>query len=184
MNPFVVRPEEAEHIALPGGAGIRLLADAADTGGAVGANLLKLAAGAEGAGPHHHTRSTEVFHVVAGTAWFRLFGPDGGDGGDGAKGADGPGDADGPGGDRVETVGAGGLVVVPPGTVHSFGAAPWQEAELLVLLTPGVDRFGYFRTLGRVRRGEEPFEILLPEQQRYDVHFAGAPRSVPPSRRR
>ncbi|MFF3625291.1 cupin domain-containing protein [Streptomyces sp. NPDC002467] len=157
MNPFVVRPEEAEPVALPGGAGFLLLADAADTGGAVGANLLKLAAGSDGAGPHHHTRSTEVFYVVAGTAWFRLFGADGTDGTDD---------------DRVETVGAGGLVVVPPDTVHAFGAAPGREAELLVLLTPGVDRFGYFRALGRVRRGEEPFDVLLPEQGRYDVRFA------------
>ncbi|MBW5482250.1 cupin domain-containing protein [Streptomyces bambusae] len=151
LNPFVVRPEEAEHIELPDGAGIRLLADAADTAGAVGVNLLKLAAGADGAGPHHHTRSTEVFYVVAGAARFLLSGADG---------------------DRAETVGAGGLVVVPPGIVHAFGAVPRQGAELLVLLTPGVDRFGYFRALGRVRRGEEPFDVLLDEQHRYDVHFA------------
>lgn len=172
MNPFVVRPEEAEHVALPGGAGIRLLTDATDTGGAVGANLLKLAAGSDGAGPHHHTRSTEVFYVVAGTAWFRLFGADGTDGADGGHGGHGADGGHGPGGDRVETVGAGGLVVVPPDTVHAFGAAPGQAAELLVLLTPGVDRFGYFRALGRVRRGEEPFDVLLPEQRRYDVRFA------------
>ncbi|MFC9792803.1 cupin domain-containing protein [Streptomyces sp. NPDC127584] len=160
MNVFVVRPEEAEHVVLPGGAGIRLLADAADTGGAIGANRLRLAAGSDGPGPHHHTRSTEVFYVVAGTAWFRLFA------------ADGAGGERGPGRERLETVGAGGLVVVPPGTVHAFGAAPGQEADLLVLLTPGVDRFGYFRALGRVRRGEEPFDVLVPEQRRYDVHFA------------
>ncbi|MGW1933592.1 hypothetical protein [Streptomyces sp. NPDC001919] len=97
---------------------------------------------------------------MAGTAWFRLFGAGGTDG------------ERGPGGERVETVGAGGLVVVPPGTVHAFGAAAGQEADLLVLLTPGVDRFGYFRALGRVRRGEEPLDVLLPEQHRYDVHFA------------
>ncbi|MEV7444362.1 hypothetical protein AB0O22_25045 [Streptomyces sp. NPDC091204] len=78
----------------------------------------------------------------------------------------------GPGGVRTETVRAGGLVGVPPGTVHAFGAAPQQGADLLVVLTPGIDRFGYFRALGRVRRGEEPFESLLPEQDRYDVHFA------------
>ncbi|MFJ7985725.1 cupin domain-containing protein [Streptomyces sp. NPDC096351] len=160
MSAFVVRPEAAEYVVRPGGGGIRLLADAVDTGGAVGVNLLKLAAGSDGAGPHHHTRSTEVFYVVAGTAWFRLFGAGGTDG------------EPGPGGERVEAVGAGGLVVVPPGTVHAFGAAAGQEADLLVLLTPGVDRFGYFRALGRVRRGEDPFDALLPEQHRYDVHFA------------
>ncbi|RSS52282.1 cupin domain-containing protein [Streptomyces sp. WAC07061] len=153
VNPFVVRSEEAEHVPLPAGAGMRLLADAADTAGAVGANLLRLAAGADGAGPHHHSRSTEVFYVLDGAVRFRLRGADG---------------------DRAETVGAGGLVVVPPGTVHAFGAAPGRAAELLVLLTPGVDRFGYFRALGRVRRGEEPFEVLLGEQDRYDVHFAAA----------
>ncbi|MFD0359050.1 cupin domain-containing protein [Streptomyces sp. NPDC127110] len=157
MNPLVVQPEEAEDVPLPGGAGMRLLADASDTAGALGANLLRLAAGADGAGPHHHARSTEVFYVLDGAARFRLWGADG---------------------ERAGTVGAGGLVVVPPDTVHAFGAAPGRAAELLVLLTPGVDRFGYFRALGRVRRGEEPFEVLLGEQHRYDVHFAAAAPSL------
>ncbi|MFF3673110.1 cupin domain-containing protein [Streptomyces sp. NPDC002120] len=151
MNAFVVRPEQAEHVALTGGSAFRLLADGADTSGALGANRLTLAAGTDGAGPHHHARSTEAFYVVEGAARFRWAGP---------------------GGVRTETVRAGGLVVVPPGTVHAFGAAPQQGTELLVVLTPGIDRFGYFRALGRVRRGEEPFASLLPEQERYDVHFA------------
>ncbi|WP_327134179.1 hypothetical protein [Streptomyces sp. NBC_01343] len=42
------------------------------------------------------------------------------------------------------------------------------------MLTPGVERFGYFRTLGRIQHGLAPFEELLPHQERYDVHFPGA----------
>lgn len=67
---------------------------------------------------------------------------------------------------RTETVTAGGLVVVPPGAVYAFGAAPDRNADLPVVLTPGIERFGCFRALGRVRRGEEPFASLLPHQGR------------------
>ncbi|MEU4274180.1 hypothetical protein [Streptomyces tanashiensis] len=40
-----------------------------------------------------------------------------------------------------------------------------------MVLAPGVDRFGYFRSLGRIRHGLESFDDLLAEQGRYDVHF-------------
>ncbi|MFD3991228.1 hypothetical protein [Streptomyces sp. NPDC058583] len=54
---------------------------------------------------------------------------------------------------------------------HAFGASPGSTADLLVVLTPGVDRFGYFRSLGRVAHGLETFDHLLSRQERYDVHF-------------
>ncbi|MBT2441786.1 hypothetical protein J7E93_17030 [Streptomyces sp. ISL-36] len=73
--------------------------------------------------------------------------------------------------DRTATVTAGGLVCFPPGVAHSFGAAPGSTAGLLAVLTPGIDRFDYFRTLGRIQHGLEVFDRLLPEQDRYDVHF-------------
>ncbi|MEU6620300.1 cupin domain-containing protein [Streptomyces litmocidini] len=143
---LVVHAEEAERVDLPHGGGFRLLADARDTGGAFGANRLSLGEGAAGAPPHFHARSTELFHVLDGVMRFVLDG-------------------------RTATVAAGGLVSVPPGTPHSFGAAPGSTAEVLVVLTPGVDRFGYFRSLGRVQHGLETFDALLSAQDRYDVHF-------------
>lgn len=144
----VVLPGAAEHIPLPHGGGFDLLADAGDTGGALGVNRLTLGEGADGARPHHHARSTELFHVLDGVAEFFL------DGG-------------------MTTVARGGLVVIPPGTPHAFGAVAGATADLLAVLTPGVDRFGYFRALGRIQHGLDTFESLLPEQDRYDVHFVG-----------
>lgn len=145
---LIVQPGTAEHVPLPHGGGFDLLADAAATGGALGANRLTLAEGADGARPHHHARSTELFHVLDGVAEFFL------DGG-------------------TTTLARGGLVVIPPGMPHAFGAAPGATADLLAVLTPGVDRFGYFRALGRIQHGLDTFDSLLPEQDRYDVHFVG-----------
>ncbi|MGX1129125.1 quercetin dioxygenase-like cupin family protein [Streptomyces glaucescens] len=144
--PLIVRPEEAEHVPLPHGGGFRLLADASATGGALGANRLTLPEGADGARPHYHTASSELFYVLDGTVDFFL---------DGA----------------LTPVGRGGLVVVPPGLPHAFGAARGHDADLLAVLTPGVDRFDYFRALGRIARGAGSLTALLPEQDRFDVHF-------------
>ncbi|MCF3121204.1 cupin domain-containing protein [Streptomyces arenae] len=146
LNALVVRGEDAERVPLPHGGGFRLLADASGTGGALGANTLALGEGADGARPHFHAVSHELFYVTEGAVDFLLDG------------------------DPV-TVGEGGLVVVPPRMPHAFGAAPGTTAELLAVLAPGVERFGYFRALGRIQHGLEPFDGLLPEQDRYDVHF-------------
>lgn len=138
----VVRAEDAEYVPLPHGGGFTLLTD----GAPLGANRLALGSGAAGARPHFHARSAELFHVLAGTVEFRL---------DGA----------------VETVGAGGTVLIPPGVPHAFGATADGPAELLAVLGPAVERFDYFRALGRVQHGLQSFDDLLPEQERYDVHF-------------
>ncbi|MFE3763003.1 cupin domain-containing protein [Streptomyces sp. NPDC059104] len=138
----VVRAEDAEYVPLPHGGGFTLLTD----GAPLGANRLALGPGAAGARPHFHARSAELFHVLAGTVEFRL---------DGA----------------VETVGAGGTVLVPPGLPHAFGATADGPAELLAVLGPAVERFEYFRALGRIRHGLQSFDDLLPQQERYDVHF-------------
>ncbi|TGB07300.1 cupin domain-containing protein [Streptomyces sp. MZ04] len=148
-DALIVRPEEAEYVPLPHGGGFRLLADAGGTGGALGANRLTLGEGADGARPHRHMLSSELFYVLDGTMEFFL---------DGA----------------VTTVGQGGLVVVPPGMPHAFGAARGSTADLIAVLTPGIDRFGYFRALGRIQHGLESFDSLLSEQDRYDVHFLDA----------
>lgn len=146
-NALVVPADEAEVVGLAGGSAFRLLADGDATDGALGVNRLSLETGADGARPHYHTRSSEMFFVLDGTASFLL-------------------------GERLETVDGGGFVVVPPGLPHAFGAAPGATTDLLVVTAPGVERFGYFRRLAGIARGEQTFEDLLPEQERYDVHFA------------
>lgn len=142
---LVVQPGEAGGAALADGA-FELLAD----GGAVSASRLTLKTGADGAPPHHHKLSHEVFYVLDGTMLFRL-------------------------GDSLTTVGRGGLVIVPPYLPHVFGAAAGATADVYVVLSPGIERFGYFEQLAAISRGEAEFDSLLPEQDRYDVHFEDIP---------
>jgi hypothetical protein len=49
--------------------------------------------------------------------------------------------------------------------------APGSTADLLVVITPGVERFEYFRRLQRIRLGEAGPESLLEAQDLYDNHF-------------
>lgn len=54
---------------------------------------------------------------------------------------------------------------------HAFAAAPGCDADLLIVITPGVERFEYFRHLQRIALGELSPESLLEVQERYDNHF-------------
>lgn len=146
---MIVRAEAAETVKLSAGSEFALLADASGTQGALGANRLTLGSGAGGAAPHFHTLSSEAFYVLDGVMEFLL-------------------------GDRLATVSRGDLVVVPPRTAHAFGAAPGSTAEVLVVLTPGVERFGYFRHLGRIADGREAADSLSAVQEHYDVHFVSS----------
>lgn len=51
---------------------------------------------------------------------------------------------------------------------------------MFVVLSPGIERFGYFEQLAAISRGEAEFDSLIPEQERYDVYFESLPnwRSV------
>ncbi|WP_433250599.1 cupin domain-containing protein [Streptosporangium sp. CA-135522] len=146
---LVVGAQTAEAVELSAGSAFRLLADASDTWGALGANRLTMSSGADGAGPHYHTLSSEAFYVLGGAMEFLL-------------------------GDRLTTVAEGDFIVVPPRVPHAFGAAAGSTAEVLVVMTPGVERFGYFRHLGRVARGQESRDSLSAVQERYDVHFVSS----------
>ena len=141
----VVREADAE---LLGGGPVagRLYADSSATGGALSSQRITLLGGAPGATPHHHTGSSELFYVVSGAAEMLA-------------------------GEQVLTANAGDLVVVPAGTVHAFAAAAGRDADLLIVITPGVERFEYFRQLQRIATGEAPLESILEVQDRYDNHF-------------
>ena len=141
----IIRDEHAELLELPAAA-FRLLADSGVTQGTLSANRLSLGPGADGAKPHYHARSWELFYVIDGSMEFLL-------------------DV------RLSVVAPGDLVLVPPRMPHAFGATPGSTADVLVLIAPGVERFGYFRHLQRIALGQEPADSLAPEQDRYDVHF-------------
>jgi mannose-6-phosphate isomerase-like protein (cupin superfamily) len=145
----VVRQADAEVV---GGAPVtgRLYADSSATGGVLSSQRITLQHGAAGATPHHHTGSSELFYVISGAAEMLT-------------------------GERVHTVGEGDLVVVPPGTVHAFAAARDNDADLLIILAPGVERFEYFRQLQRIAAGQAPLESILQAQDLYDNHFDDSP---------
>ena len=75
----------------------------------------------------------------------------------------------------VITAAAGDLLVVPPGLAHAFGAHRESVADALVVITPGVERFDYFRHVVRLREGTEPRDVLLTMQSRFDTHFVDSP---------
>jgi quercetin dioxygenase-like cupin family protein len=146
---FVLRAGDAEVVGQAPSL-IRLLADASQTNGALTAQRVTLSAGADGAVPHRHTRGSEMFYVLRGVGQVLS-------------------------GDDVLVAQEGDLVVVPPDVVHAFGAAPGHDLDLLIVLTPGIERFEYFRLLGRLGRGEATLEELLESQDRFDNHFVDSP---------
>jgi hypothetical protein len=60
---------------------------------------------------------------------------------------------------------------VPPGLARAFAAAPGEDADILIVITPGVERFDYFRHLERIAYGKLPPESLLKVQGLYDTYF-------------
>ena len=43
--------------------------------------------------------------------------------------------------DRIVAASEGDLALVPSGLPHAFAAAPASDADLLIVITPGVERF-------------------------------------------
>jgi mannose-6-phosphate isomerase-like protein (cupin superfamily) len=129
---------------------VRLLADSSATGGALSTVRVTLEAGADGAKPHHHTGSAELFYVLEGALQI-LSGTD------------------------IIRAEQGDLIVVPPRLEHAFAAARGKSADLLIVIAPGVERFEYFRKLERIAYGKEPPESLRDVQEIYDTHFVQSP---------
>ncbi|UUN25268.1 cupin domain-containing protein [Streptomyces sp. FIT100] len=141
----IVRSIEAETIGRAP-VTLQLLADGSSTGGALSTKRVTLLDGANGPAPHRHARSVEMFYLLDGIAQFLS-------------------------GDRVVTAQRGDLVVVPSGMDHAFAAAPGEDADILIVATPGIDRFEYFRHMERIAKGELPRESLMDVQELYDTYF-------------
>lgn len=141
----IVRDAEAEVV---GGApvGVKLLADSSASGGALSTVRVTLGEGADGARPHLHHNSAEMFYLLDGAAELLS-------------------------GDDIVTAERGDLIIVPPGKPHAFAAVPGSTADILIVITPGVERFEYFRHLQRLRLGEATLESLLEAQELYDNHY-------------
>ncbi|WP_194893503.1 cupin domain-containing protein [Catenulispora pinisilvae] len=146
-QPVLIRAAEAERVPLIGHV---LLADADATGGALSSHRVELATGANGAVPHHHTASSELFYILDGRLDVLV-------------------------GTEVHTADPGDLLVVPPHLDHAFAAHPGSPAEALIVITPGIQRFDYFRLVQRTRAGQEPAGTLLASQERFDTYFVDSP---------
>jgi mannose-6-phosphate isomerase-like protein (cupin superfamily) len=150
-----VRSGNAEQLGFPDGSTMTLLADSDATGGVVSIHRSLLAAGADGASPHHHTAVTEVIYVVGGRIEVLV-------------------------GEEIVEAGEGDLVVVPPGVVHAFATTPEIGAELLVATTPGIERFSLWRRIQRVVTGREPAGDLVADQATsYDTYADVRPQWGP-----
>ena len=75
----------------------------------------------------------------------------------------------------VSSPGEADLAVVPPGLPHAFASTRGSDADLLIVITPGVERFEYFRHLARIATGRQPPESLLEVQALYDTFFDDSP---------
>jgi mannose-6-phosphate isomerase-like protein (cupin superfamily) len=124
----------------------RLLADSDATGGALSIMRTTMGEGIEGARPHTHSKSAELFYILDGQLQLLA-------------------------GEQVITAGKGDLVVVPPTMAHAFATPPSHVADFLIVQAPGLPRFGYFRLVERLRRGEATLSELLASQELYDNHF-------------
>jgi mannose-6-phosphate isomerase-like protein (cupin superfamily) len=144
---IVVRSREAERLDLPNNV-TRLLAEGGSTNGAFSAIRAELAAGGDGARPHHHVKASELFFVLAGALDVLV-------------------------GEEVVTVAAGDLAVVNPMTMHAFANASGRErADVLIIFGPAIERFDYFRLLRDVVGGKASIADVLASQERFDNWFS------------
>ena len=64
--------------------------------------------------------------------------------------------------------------MVLPGVPHAFGAAKGSDADVLVTIAPGVERFEYFRILGGIVSGKVPEDELARREDEFDTYFVDA----------
>jgi quercetin dioxygenase-like cupin family protein len=146
----LVRAAQAEILDSDPASVITLLLDPEHTGGALTSNRTLLKQGTDGAPPHLHTRSGELFFVLGGALEVLV-------------------------GTEVQTLHAGDALFVPPNTPHAFAPADGQDADFLVVITPGKPRFDYYRLLDEVHRGEATWAQVGETQDRFDNHYVDSP---------
>lgn len=145
FNPHAVPvAQERELLHTAPGTTIGLVVDAEAAFGAVSVLDVTLDKGGAGVGPHVHARSSELFVVVSGQLEMLT-------------------------GDEVNTLRGGDVVVVPPLMAHAFACDPDQEAHLYTIISPGVQRFNYFRLADDIFNGRADHSRLEAAQAEFDV---------------
>lgn len=142
----LVRDRDREIVSTATGNRTGLVLDSDATGGAVSVLSVYLPQGANGAAPHLHTRSTELFYVMSGRLEILA-------------------------GDRIEILEQGDTLLVPRLMPHAFGATGNSDVNVLTVLSPGVQRFDYFRLLDRIVHQQADISELQAAQETYDNHF-------------
>ncbi|MER7043801.1 cupin domain-containing protein [Streptomyces jumonjinensis] len=125
----VVGPGEGETIVL-GTTHMRVLEDGSHTGHRLAIAESVLAPHTQGPPQHRHTQHDEGFYILSGTVRFTV-------------------------GDEDHDATAGTLVMVPPGTPHTFANLTDQPAVMLSTFTPDL-YVQYFRDLQEVLVGGRP----------------------------
>jgi mannose-6-phosphate isomerase-like protein (cupin superfamily) len=148
--PVLVRAANAEVLADGPTSDIVLYADADETAGALTANRAILREGSPGAPAHFHTRATETFFVIDGVLDVLAA-------------------------DVIHTLRKGDLMTVPAGVPHAFAPAAQTSADVLVLFTPGLQRFDYYRLLQRVAKGQADVSELSATSNQYDNQYFDSP---------
>ncbi len=146
-TPVLVRADQAETVVDGPTSLITLLADAPATGGAVTINRATLAVGSAGAPAHTHTRAAESFFVLEGELQVLVD-------------------------ERIVHLSKGDFLLVPPGTTHAFAPPHGKAADILVVFTPGMRRFDYYRLLERVHVGEAEAAAISASSEEFDNHYA------------
>jgi mannose-6-phosphate isomerase-like protein (cupin superfamily) len=149
QRSVITRAAEAEIVGTSA-AKVHLLVDSSATGGALSTVRVTLGKDADGARPHRHDHSAEMFYVLDGAVQVLS-------------------------GSEILKAEQGDVLVVPPRTAHAFSTQRDRSAELLIVIAPGVERFEYFRQLTRIARGEQPPESLRDVQDLYDTYFLNSP---------
>ena len=129
----VVPPDGGEAIQL-GPVRMRILEDGGTTGHRLGVGEITIPPGTTGPPQHRHAQHDEGFYVVSGIARFTV-------------------------GDKSYDVGAGTLVMVPPGAPHTFANPGEKPVVLLNTFTPDL-YVRYFRDLRQMIADGQP---LTPE---------------------
>ena len=128
----------------------QLLVDHDATGGRLSTNRTCLAPGASGPPPHYHATSSEMFFVLDGVLEVLA-------------------------GDRVVTLTRGDMVVVPPFMPHAWRATADAPADVLIVFSPGLERFAYLRLTDQVLGGEASVDEILATSDRFDNHWVDSP---------
>ena len=149
VTPVLVRADHAETVIDGPTSLITLLADAPETGGAVTINRATLAVGSSGAPPHTHAGASESFFVLHGELQVLVD-------------------------EKIVSLSQGDFLLVPPGTTHAFAPPRGKEADILVVFTPGMRRFDYYRLLERVHTGEAEVAEIASSSEEFDNHYAAS----------